>query len=77
MEVTLSNTSEIPMTFHFRVAEGNQSSNDEGHTPNPTEGSDKEFTIVPQHGTLPPNFQQVIKVGRSHDSGYKEDFRSN
>lgn len=54
-EVTLSNTSEIPMTYHFRVDEGNQPS--EADT-----AANKEFTIVPQHGTLPPNFQQVIKV---------------
>ena len=64
MEVTLSNTSEIPMTFHFRVADGNNQSS-ESHTPSPAEGSDKEFTIVPQDGTLPPSFQQVIKVGES------------
>lgn len=54
-EITLSNTSEIPMTFDLRVPDGSATDT--------SSNNDKEFTIVPQHGTLPPNFQQVIKVG--------------
>lgn len=57
-EVTLTNTSEIPMTYQLRVS---QPSSDQGPViEDPTEAS--EFQIVPSSGTLPPNFHQVIQV---------------
>ena len=55
-EVTLTNTSEVPMTFHLRIpsaqAEG-EGENVRGRT---------EFKIQPSVGSLPPDMQQVVKV---------------
>ena len=49
-EVVLTNTSEIPMTFTL-------------HVPGSGDPSDPvEFEILPESGTLPPNFHQVIQV---------------
>lgn len=64
-EVTLSNTAEIPMTFHFRVANSNWSTSDAGTTSPLPASSDKEFVIVPLSGTLPPSFQQVVRVRKN------------
>ena len=59
-ELTLSNTSEIPMTFHFKVPV-NAKEEEEGDITS-TLPVNSEFTVVPQTATLPPNFQQLIKV---------------
>ena len=48
-EVTLTNTSEVLMTYHLRVPEDSSSKG-------------KEFDIHPHSGTLPPNFHQTIRV---------------
>ena len=61
-EITLSNTSEIPMTFHLKVP-NNYVPPATPSTPSTPSGSrNKEFEIVPQTGTLPPNFHEVIHV---------------
>jgi len=58
-EVTLSNTSEIPMTYHLRVC-GDPPTNDLPTRDPPTR--EKEFDIRPHSGTLPPNLHRTIKV---------------
>jgi len=58
-EVTLSNTSEIPMTYHLRVC-GDPPTNDPPTRDPPTR--EKEFDIRPHSGTLPPNLHRTIKV---------------
>ncbi len=60
-EVILSNTSEIPMTFHLRVPDSCSFSGNESFSSFP---NCNEFTIVPQTGTIPPNYQQVIQVSK-------------
>lgn len=55
-EVMLTNTSEVPMTFHLRVplAQGDGKEEDgDGRT---------EFKIQPNKGSLPPDMQQLVKV---------------
>lgn len=47
-EVSLTNTSEVPMTYNI-------------HVPG-DEGKKHEFVIQPRKGTLPPNMQNNIKV---------------
>jgi len=64
----LSNTSEIPMTFNLRIgAEESWRQQDR-----PEEKQDlrsvsgsvlSDFVVLPQSGTLPPNYQQPIEVG--------------
>ena len=63
-EVTLTNTSEIPMTYQLRVSQpstglqsGFSATTDTEET---SEASD--FQIIPSSGTLPPNFHQTIQV---------------
>ena len=57
-ELTLTNTSEIPMTYRLRVSQPSSSLKtvDDG----PSEAG--EFQIIPESGTLPPNFHEVIQV---------------
>ena len=57
-EVTLTNTSEIPMTYHLRIS---QPSRNQGALADDAPELN-EFQIVPDSGTLPPNFHQVIQV---------------
>lgn len=50
-EVTLSNTSEIPMTFRLRVPSDSASVT-----------KNEEFEIKPHSGSLPPNYHKKIQV---------------
>ena len=70
-EVTLTNTSEIPMTYQLRVSQPSTGHGLPAGSPttaaiisdpeeNSTEASD--FQIIPSSGTLPPNFHQTIQV---------------
>jgi hypothetical protein len=72
-EVTLTNTSEIPMTYQLRVSRPSSTGRGQpagspttgaviiGNSENSTtEASD--FQIIPNSGTLPPNFHQTIQV---------------
>lgn len=65
-DVTLTNTSEIPMTYQLRVSQpstglatGSPVAEDQEE-----EGISEanDFQIVPSSGTLPPNFHQAIQV---------------
>lgn len=65
-EVTLCNTSEIPMTYHLRVPsdsgkESLQDDNKETDTAPPV-SSIREFTIRPHTGSIPPDLSQDIQV---------------
>ena len=57
-EIVLTNTSDIPMTYHLRV------SSDEAEVP--TEGEQveegTEFDVEPKRGVLPANYHQSIRV---------------
>lgn len=57
-EIVLTNTSDIPMTYHLRV------SSDEAEAP--TEGEQveegTEFDMEPKRGVLPANYHQSIRV---------------
>ena len=56
-EVTLTNTSEIPMTYRLRVSGNQREEEEEG------EGEEeREFEVKPKSGVLPPNYHQNIKV---------------
>lgn len=69
-ECVLSNTSLVPMTFHLRVpGDGSVPSisaisdhNSIQHGFTPTGGPPKEFEIIPERGTLPPQSDTKIKV---------------
>ena len=71
-EVTLCNTSEVPMTYRLRVpSDGTKEPQQDNNTNN--KGSDtaasaavailvKEFAIRPRSGTIPPDLSQDIQV---------------
>ena len=68
-EVTLCNTSEIPMSYHLRVpSDGTKESLQDGNMstdtvpPHPAVSSLREFIIRPQSGTIPPDLSQDIQV---------------
>lgn len=52
-EVTLTNTSEIPMTYRLRVSSNEA---EDGV------GDGGEFEVTPKSGVLPPNYHQNIQV---------------
>ena len=54
-EVSLSNTSEVPMTYQLRVPGDGMAFGKDGHRV-------REFIIKPSSGVLPPNYMQPIKV---------------
>lgn len=55
-EVTLTNTSEVPMTFHLRIP------SIQGEGKEEDSRGRSEFRIQPNIGSLPPDMQQVVKV---------------
>ena len=66
-EVTLYNTSEIPMTYQLRVPSdgGGKEPSQEGNKKTdtgPPVSFIQEFTIRPPSGTIPPNLSQDIQV---------------
>ena len=65
-EVTLCNTSEIPMTYQLRVpSDGGKESSQEGNKKadtGPPVSFIREFTIRPSSGTIPPDLSQDIQV---------------
>lgn len=63
VDVTLSNTSEIPMTYHLRVPGPSDQTTPTNGGRNGLGGENiKEFEIQPSKGNLPPNYNQAIKV---------------
>lgn len=65
-EVTLCNTSEIPMTYQLRVpSDGGKEPSQEGKKKTdtgPPVSFVREFTIRPSSGTIPPDLSQDIQV---------------
>lgn len=67
-EVTLCNTSEIPMTYKLRVpSDGTKKSVQDGNNemdtaPPVSVSSQQEFMIRPRSGTIPPDLSQDIQV---------------
>ena len=64
-EVTLYNTSEIPMTYHLRVPSDGSSKESLQDADNSTKqpvSSIREFTIRPRSGTIPPDLSQDVQV---------------
>ena len=59
-EVTLCNTSEIPMTYQLRVP--SDGSKESVQDDKPPVSSVREFTIRPRSGTIPPDLSQDIQV---------------
>ena len=57
-EVVLTNTSDIPMTYHLRVSSSEAEGQGEGEKVD--EGT--EFDVEPKHGVLPANYRQSIRV---------------
>lgn len=67
--MTLTNTSEIPMTYHLRVSQPSAGlparpppSSPADVTENEENSEAADFQIIPNSGTLPPNFHQTIQV---------------
>lgn len=64
----LFNTSEIPMTFNLRIGGEDRGQQKVGPSEDgltTVAGSHSDFVVLPQSGTLPPNFQIPIEVSLS------------